>query len=54
MSDKVVSYVLHAFAGAILVSAPLIMTGIPTSIQDMTIGSVIMMFFKWLHDYAGL
>lgn len=54
MSKTIVSYIVHALAGAAIVFIPLLIAGIPESIQAMTVGGVLGLVLKFAHDIAGL
>ncbi len=54
MKTNTISYLLHLLAGIAIVMIPLLIAGIPQSVQAMTIGGVLGMAFKLAHDAAGL
>lgn len=51
--DKVQSYVLHALVGVLLTAVPAMIDGIPDTYKTMTVGAVLLMLFKVLHDAIG-
>lgn len=53
MSEKTQSYLIHFAGGVLIVIVPLLIAGIPESAQAMTIGGVLGMLLKFVHDIGG-
>lgn len=53
MNKTTQSYIVHLLAGAAIVFVPLLIAGIPESVQALTVGGILGMALKFAHDFVG-
>ncbi len=54
MKSTTISYIVHILAGVLIVAIPLLIAGIPQSVQAMTIAGALGAILKLAHDAVGL